>query len=126
MSTNNLEFEEYVAIPAGIRRMNRSRCGRAGAALMALLAATPAARAVDEKPPDAPAEKKEVTVSAGPDGFLIQSGSDYRLRIGGYAQVDGRFYAHDRDGAAANTFLLRSARLIFQGNGKLFCCGHVR
>jgi phosphate-selective porin OprO/OprP len=93
--------------------MNRSAYGRvAEAALMALLAAAPAARAFDEKPAE---KKEEVTISAGPDGFVIQAGPDYRLRIGGYAQVDGRFYARDKDGVATNTFLLRRARPIFQG-----------
>ena len=99
--------------------MNRSAYGRvAGAALMALLTAAPAARAFDEKPVE---KKDEVTVSAGADGFVIQSGSDYRIRIGGYLQADGRFYAQDKDSVATTTFLLRRARPIFQGIvGKYF------
>jgi len=111
--------------------MNRSMYGRAArAVVMALLVAAPTVSAFDEKPDekgkpqqadaakpaDKPAEKKdEVKVSAGPDGFVIQSGTDYRLRIGGYAQVDGRFYAQDKDSVATNNFLLRRARPIFQG-----------
>lgn len=119
MSINKLELREYS------RRA-------AGAALMALLAAVPMVSALDEKPPDKPADKAEQpadkpaekkdepTVSAGPDGFVIQ-GSDYRMRIGGYLQADGRFYAQDEDSVATNTFLLRRARPIFQGTvGKYF------
>jgi phosphate-selective porin OprO/OprP len=119
MSINKLELREYS------RRA-------AGAALMALLAAVPMVSALDEKPPDKPADKAEqpadkpadkkdeAKVSAGPDGFVIQ-GSDYRMRIGGYLQVDGRFYAQDKDSVATNTFLLRRARPIFQGTvGKYF------
>ena len=70
----------------------------------------------DEKPAEKPAEKKEeVKVSAGPDGFVIQSGNpDFRIRIGGYAQADGRFYAQDKDSVATNNFLLRRARPILQ------------
>src|SRR5207245_3530571 len=70
----------------------------------------------DEKPAEKPAEKnEEVKVSAGPDGFVIQSGNpDFRIRIGGYAQADGRFYAQDKESAATNNFLLRRARPILQ------------
>jgi phosphate-selective porin OprO/OprP len=73
----------------------------------------------DETPAEKPAEKagpEEVKVTAGPDGFVIQSSNpDFRIRIGGFANVDGRFYARDTDGAATNTFLLRRARPILQG-----------
>ena len=113
-----------------------------GAALAVLVASPLMARAADEKdaekakqetaaekPKEAkptektsegkPAEKAkdpEVKVSAGPDGFVLQSGNpDFRIRIGGYAQADGRFYAQDKDGVATNTFLLRRARPILQG-----------
>jgi phosphate-selective porin OprO/OprP len=66
--------------------------------------------APDEKPKDAP-----VKVSGGSDGFVIQSGDgDYRLRIGGYLQADGRFFLGDDENAAANTFLLRRVRPVLQ------------
>lgn len=70
-----------------------------------------------EKVAEKPTEKKEeVKVFAGPDGFVIQSGNpDFRIRIGGYAQADARFYAQDKDRTATNTFLLRRARPILQG-----------
>ena len=109
--------------------MKRSTYGwELGVALLALLAAAPMVSALGEEPSDKPAQKAgekpaekpaekkdEVRVIAGPDGFVLQSGSDYRIRIGGYLQADGRFYAQDRDSVAANTFLLRRARPIFQG-----------
>jgi phosphate-selective porin OprO/OprP len=64
-----------------------------------------------EKPKEAP-----VRASAGADGFVIQSGDgDYRLRIGGYAQGDGRFFLSDDDQVATNTFLLRRVRLVIHG-----------
>jgi phosphate-selective porin OprO/OprP len=77
--------------------------------------AKPAEKTKEEKPAEKPKEP-EVKVSAGPDGFVIQSGNpDFRIRIGGYAQADGRFYSRDADGIATNTFLLRRARPIVQG-----------
>lgn len=82
-------------------------------------AAKPADGQAAEKPAtEEPAgkAKDEVKVSAGPDGFVIQSGNpDFRIRIGGYAQADGRFYSRDADGAGTDTFLLRRARPILQG-----------
>ena len=72
--------------------------------------AEPAAAA--EAKPKAP---EGVKVSAGADGFVIQSPSgDYRLQIRGYAQFDGRFFASDRD-LALDTFVVRRARPIVQG-----------
>jgi phosphate-selective porin OprO/OprP len=74
-----------------------------------------AEKAKEEKIAEKPREP-EVKVSAGPDGFVIQSENpDYRIRIGGYAQADGRFYSRDTDGVATNNFLLRRARPIVQG-----------
>ena len=92
----------------------------AGAAVVAL-APAPVLRAGDEEPQEKP-EPDEVRVSAGPDGFVIQSGNgDFRIKIGGYAQADGRFYARDKDSAATDTFLLRRARPNVQGTvGKYF------
>jgi phosphate-selective porin OprO/OprP len=97
----------------------------AGAAVVALAPAPrlwaeqgkPVEKPKEEKPAEKPADRKEdVKVAAGPDGFVIQSGNpDFRIRIGGYAQADGRFYAQDKDSVATNTFLLRRARPILQG-----------
>jgi phosphate-selective porin OprO/OprP len=75
----------------------------------------PTEKTSEEKPAEK-AKDPEVKVSAGPDGFVIQSGNpDFRIRIGGYAQADGRFYAQDKDSVATNNFLLRRARPILQG-----------
>jgi phosphate-selective porin OprO/OprP len=98
------------------------------AASMALATAVPAAQ---DKPkeeqsqppqqpqPEQPAEKPKdapVKVTAGADGFVIQSADgEHRLRITGYAQGDGRFFLSDDDDAATDTFLLRRARPIVQG-----------
>ena len=60
-------------------------------------------------------------VKAGPDGFIIQSAdANFKLRVGGYAQVDGRFYLNDRpvkgsSGNGTDTFLLRRVRPIIEG-----------
>ena len=70
--------------------------------------------------PEAAAEAKPkgpegVKVSAGADGFVIQSqGGDYRLQIRGYTHLDGRFFASDMD-LAVDTFVFRRVRPIVQG-----------
>jgi phosphate-selective porin OprO/OprP len=67
------------------------------------------------KPEEKKAEEEKSPVSAGPDGFVIQSESgDYRLQIRGYAQFDGRFFEGDED-LAIDTFVLRRVRPILQG-----------
>ena len=77
--------------------------------------AKPAEKTSEEKPAEK-AKDPEVKVLAGPDGFVIQSGNpDFRIRIGGYAQADGRFYAQDEDSVATDNFLMRRARPILQG-----------
>ena len=69
----------------------------------------------------APKSVDTTIVKAGADGFSIQSADgDFKLRVGGYAQVDGRFYLHDpavkgSAGNATDTFLLRRVRPIFEG-----------
>ena len=74
------------------------------------------ATATAARPADAP------LIKAGKDGFSIQSADgDYKLRVGGYLQADGRFYLHDtggKTGTAGNgvdTFVIRRARPIFEG-----------
>src|SRR5271154_3319259 len=47
----------------------------------------------------------------GPEGFRLQSAdSNFVLRIGGYAQADGRFYLYDKANNGIDTFLLRRVR----------------
>ncbi len=103
-----------------------------GAAVALLLGAVPlgAQEKPAEKPADQPAEgradkqaekpaakaKADPSASASADGFVIQSeNGDYRLRIGGYAQGDGRFYLSDESTLGTDTFLLRRARPRFVG-----------
>jgi phosphate-selective porin OprO/OprP len=108
--------------------MNRYVSWVVAGAVFAVLVPPPPSWAGDEQPPEKPAEKPadkpkdEVKVLAGPDGFVIQSGSpEYRIRLGGYAQADGRFYSGDADGVATNNFLMRRARPIVQGTvGRYF------
>ena len=62
------------------------------------------------QPADAP------KVTAGPEGFVLQSSSgDYRLRLRGYVHFDGRFFSGDARALAVDTFLLRRVRPIFAG-----------
>ena len=82
---------------------------------------TPAEKPADppaEKPAEEPGEKAKGNppASGGADGFVIQSGSgDYRLRIGVYAQADGRFYPGDESKLGTDAFLLRRVRTQFVG-----------
>lgn len=94
--------------------MKRVRAGWIAGALVATLAAS--VQAADEKPGAPP------TISAGQDGFILQSGDGaFRLRVTGYAQADGRFFAGDEDELGTNAFLLRRVRPIVSGNlGKIF------
>jgi len=69
----------------------------------------------------APKSVDTTIVKAGSDGFIIQSADgDFKLRVGGYAQADARFYLHDpavrgSAGYATDTFLLRRVRPILEG-----------
>ncbi len=89
----------------------RLRDGRALLIAAALLPSAARAEESPAKPVGAP-----VKVSAGSEGFVLQSADgDYRLRVGGYVQGDGRFFASDADKLGIDTFLLRRARPQLQG-----------
>jgi phosphate-selective porin OprO/OprP len=63
-----------------------------------------------EKAKDAPA------VKSVKDGFSLRSADNsFSLKIGGYVQADGRFFLHDDQGVATNTFLLRRVRPVLEG-----------
>lgn len=81
----------------------------------------PPAPAAD-RPPEKPAETENPRISAGPDGFSLQSeGGDFRLQLRGYVQFDGRFFSGDGSALAVDSFLLRRVRPIAQGTvGKFF------
>lgn len=60
--------------------------------------------------------KEGATVSAGEKGFFIKSANgDYQLKLGGYVQLDGRFFLDDDSHAATDTFTLRRVRPIVEG-----------
>ncbi len=59
---------------------------------------------------DAPA------VSASDQGFRLQSGDgDYRIRFGGLAQMNGRFFTSGNDENNSSTFYVNKARPIISG-----------
>src|SRR4029450_3472616 len=56
------------------------------------------------------------TVSAGSEGFIIQSSTgDYRLQCGLLVQGDGRFALDDEDKAVVNSFGFRRVRPYVRG-----------
>jgi phosphate-selective porin OprO and OprP len=62
--------------------------------------------------------KTATSVSIGAGGFQVRSpDTNFVLKIRGYAQVDGRFYANDSSSTSArnDTFLIRRLRPIFEG-----------
>jgi phosphate-selective porin OprO/OprP len=73
-------------------------------------AARQAAEAAAQKAKDTP------TIAAGPEGFRLRSAdSNFVLRVGGYAQADGRFYLDDKLNHGVDTFLMRRVRPILEG-----------
>lgn len=60
--------------------------------------------------------KAAPTVTAGRDGFSLQSAdAAYQLRLRGYVHADGRFFLDDDERPATDTFTLRRVRPIFEG-----------
>ncbi|MCO5060384.1 MAG: OprO/OprP family phosphate-selective porin [Kiritimatiellae bacterium] len=54
--------------------------------------------------------------AAGPTGFSLSSADGlFRLRLGGYAHADARFFANDDANQFNDTFLIRRVRLILEG-----------
>lgn len=71
----------------------------------------------------AAAKAKDAPVfTAGKDGFSLKSADgSYQLKIRGYLQGDGRFFADDKERGNPDTFLLRRVRPILEGTvGKYF------
>ncbi len=97
-------------------RLNRS--GRTPFLLLALCLCRNLARATESPTPTpspeaTPSTAKQPAVRA----FSIQSADgDYRMRVGGYTQGDARFYFDDGAAPVSNTFLVRRAYLIVQGD----------
>jgi phosphate-selective porin OprO and OprP len=64
----------------------------------------------------ATAAKIKASVTAGPGGFQLKSADgNFVLKLGGYLQVDSRFYENDDALLAADQWLIRRARLVFEG-----------
>ena len=69
-----------------------------------------------EKEAQAEKEKNSAKVSAGKDGFILESADGrFKLRIRGYIQLDGRFFDHDEERPTVDTFVVRRARPILEG-----------
>ncbi|HEX3555004.1 MAG TPA: porin [Thermoanaerobaculia bacterium] len=73
---------------------------------------------------EAAAEKAKAAggVTADKNGFSIKSADGaYRLRIGGYAQLDSRFFLDEKQRSTVDTFILRRVRPILEGTvAKIF------
>jgi phosphate-selective porin OprO and OprP len=60
--------------------------------------------------------KGNPVLKAGAEGFSLRSANgNYQLKLRGHVQMDGRFYASDPQQLTRDTFVLRSARPIFEG-----------
>ena len=60
--------------------------------------------------------KKIALPDAGEKGFTLKSADGaYQLKVSGFVHSDGRFYFDDNRKPATNTFLIRRARLSFEG-----------
>lgn len=60
--------------------------------------------------------KDSPTLSAGANGFsLSSSDKQFQLKLRGYAQADARFFVGDDDEKLTDTFLVRRARIIIDG-----------
>ncbi len=60
--------------------------------------------------------KKQKVLAGWQDGFFLQSPSgDFKLKLRGYVQADGRFFADDAGDTGNATFYMRRVRPIFEG-----------
>jgi phosphate-selective porin OprO/OprP len=66
---------------------------------------------------DARDKERTGVVTADSQGFQLRSrdGKSYRLRLRGYVQTHGRYFADGGDDTTQDNFLLRRARPIFEG-----------
>lgn len=87
-------------------------------AWLALPGAALAQQAPAEPPPDAPEARPAAppVVGVGPDGFSLSSADQqFQLRLRGYVQTDGRYFARDTERTALNTLVIRRARTVLEG-----------
>jgi phosphate-selective porin OprO/OprP len=65
---------------------------------------------------EAEAAETRPVVAAGKEGFALRSADGaFALKLRGYLQLDGRFYAADDARRAVDTFVIRRARPIVEG-----------
>ena len=111
-----LSMDRRADFVAGRRGPARSR---RGVALLAIGMVLFTSSRASSQPPDPDAKHTEPgppVVSAGEEGFVIQSPTgDYRLQFGLLLQADGRFDAGDDDGEEVDTFALRRVRPQLRG-----------
>jgi phosphate-selective porin OprO/OprP len=94
----------------------RGRARRAPALAVVASAALLSGVAGAQQPPPAAEPAKATLKASEKDGFVIESADGaYRLRLTGYAQLDGRFYLGDEAVLAIDSFLLRRVRPILSG-----------
>jgi phosphate-selective porin OprO and OprP len=68
-----------------------------------------------EKEQDAEVRKAQPRIGAGGDGFSLKSADGaFQLKLRGYVQSDGRFYAPDSAAPATDTFVLRRVRPVLE------------
>ena len=61
-------------------------------------------------------EKPSPSVIASQDGFILKAtDKSFQIRLKGYVQTDGRFFAGDEVPGVVDTFVLRRARAIVEG-----------
>lgn len=88
--------------------------GRAGAQTAPMAPA--ADRKQDARLEAAKPVDKGPQAKADAEGFVMQSGDGaFRLRLGGYVQLDGRFYLDDSAKAGVDTWVTRRVRTTVQG-----------
>ena len=60
--------------------------------------------------------RTRATVNASPEGFFFRSADgNWRVRVGGYLQADGRYYLADQAAAGTTGLLIRRARPLVEG-----------
>src|SRR2546427_3462262 len=60
--------------------------------------------------------RTRTTVNASPEGFFVRSADgNWRLRVGGYLQADGRYYLADQEATGTTGLLIRRARPLVEG-----------
>jgi phosphate-selective porin OprO/OprP len=60
--------------------------------------------------------KKQKVLAGWQDGFFLQSPSgDFKLKLRGYVQADGRFFADEAGDTGTSTFTMRRVRPILEG-----------